>query len=499
MSGESHAEDCPPPPSDAASGPLSPESLVRVLRELQVGRRTGVLSLDRQGKRLGLRFLDGWIVSASNGPGGRLGDILMRSGRVDPLDLERALEKAVLEGRRLGPVLVEEGLAIRAHIREALRLQVRDVLVAASLWDFGTYCFKADEGPTSDEEIDLEMSTTSLIFEVAARLESPRNVLASLLDLDDPLTAVPHAGTRLIPDHADLGPVPSRADGVLATRQIVERARPATPAESPASPEATVALPHASPGLDAPSRKRGAAERLLREMEGKDHLGVLGLQQGASVDEIKQAYFRLAKTYHPDTVRDADLASTFKAIFLRISEAYNVLGSADWGGGFEARLRGGPSRAVRTELPTPAPSPERVQDQIPLPEPAEAVLRAEDLVAAGKAFEAACLIDDVLPFTQGSLRTRGRILRARAYLKTPSGTHVAEKELRELLQEAPDCIQAYLMLAALYRNLGLVQRARGHYDRVLDLQPGHALATAGLRALPAGRLADQRVHTGAQA
>ena len=497
------------PPSEATCGSLSPGSLVRVLRTLHVGRHTGVLILNRSSERLGLRFLYGRIVSGFDGPVGRLGDILQRCGQVSPQDLERALEKAALKGRRLGPVLVEEGLATREQVQEALRLQVRDVLFAAFFWGFGAYRFEADEGPSFDEEISLEMSTTSLVFEVVSCLESPRAVLLSLADLDAPITAAPDAAERLDRDHANLSPadgyVLSRADEVMAVRQIVEtaplpaeaverslvallccdavRALPVKAAKRLPSPNETVALPRASLGLDALLKRGQEADRFLKEMDGKNHFGVLGLPEGASAEEIKQAYLRLAKSYHPDTVRDPDLAQVVKAIFLRVSEAYNVLGSADSRARFERSLGGGSS------LP-----PSRSEDAVPLPEPAEAVLHAEELVAAGKPFEAASLIEDILPHAQGRLRTRSRLLRARAYLKTPSGGHVAEKELRDLLQEEPDCIEACLALAALYRDLGLSRRAQAHYRRVLDLQPGHAVATTELRTLPLGDLVGSRTH-----
>ncbi|HJU88596.1 MAG TPA: molecular chaperone DnaJ [Gemmatimonadaceae bacterium] len=55
----------------------------------------------------------------------------------------------------------------------------------------------------------------------------------------------------------------------------------------------------------------------------KDFYSVLGVSASASQDEIKKAYRRLAKKYHPDANQgDAKAAERFK----EISEAYNVLG-----------------------------------------------------------------------------------------------------------------------------------------------------------------------------
>lgn len=60
--------------------------------------------------------------------------------------------------------------------------------------------------------------------------------------------------------------------------------------------------------------------------QSKDFYAVLGVSASASQDEIKKAYRKLAKKYHPDANQgDAKAAERFK----EISEAYNVLGDAD--------------------------------------------------------------------------------------------------------------------------------------------------------------------------
>ena len=60
---------------------------------------------------------------------------------------------------------------------------------------------------------------------------------------------------------------------------------------------------------------------------GKDHYDVLGLVEGASMDEIKWAYRRLALRYHPDRNDLRQDGEKFKAI----SEAYRALRSGESG------------------------------------------------------------------------------------------------------------------------------------------------------------------------
>jgi curved DNA-binding protein len=99
-------------------------------------------------------------------------------------------------------------------------------------------------------------------------------------------------------------------------------------------------------------------------MEYRDYYQALGVPRNATAEEVKKAYRRLARKYHPDVSKEPNAEEHFKEVqeayeVLKDPEkraAYDQLGSdwkqgqqfrppPDWAGGFE--FRGGPGEGFR--------------------------------------------------------------------------------------------------------------------------------------------------------
>src|SRR5262249_56990140 len=122
--------------------------------------------------------------------------------------------------------------------------------------------------------------------------------------------------------------------------------------------------------------RKAAAEGRRREIQElfdgirtKDHFEILGIPRSANADEVKEAYFRLARPCHPDATLDPsleDLRGKRNAVFIRLGEAYETLRNPASRGRYEnafppRRLPRPPAPAAATagaEVPAaPAPPP----------------------------------------------------------------------------------------------------------------------------------------------
>ncbi len=81
----------------------------------------------------------------------------------------------------------------------------------------------------------------------------------------------------------------------------------------------------------------------------KSYFAILGITSMATADEVRAAYRRLAKTYHPDRYHGG--SDTFR----QIQEAYNVLGNAERRRHYERQIR--KATTIKPSQPYPGPEP----------------------------------------------------------------------------------------------------------------------------------------------
>jgi curved DNA-binding protein CbpA len=264
----------------------------------------------------------------------------------------------------------------------------------------------------------------------------------------------------------------------------------------------------------------------FENLRSRDHFETLGLTESATDSQLKEAYFRLAKRFHPDTHHDpalADLHDQIEAVFIRLGEAYEVLRNPRMRAAYEEALR---SRRPRPEPQAAAPSGAGSTSASHAAAPAspvgptsgattgsgpsgassassgastasneaaaaeerkriasEAVLKGSSLFEAGRYWDAIQTLEPAIPRTEGRVRSRARVILARCFLKNPHWVRRGEELLLDVTRDDPKYADAWYSLALVYKERGLKARAVSMLHKVLELKPEHEDAAAILAEL----------------
>jgi tetratricopeptide (TPR) repeat protein len=331
----------------------------RLFQGLSTARKTGTAVFKKTGSTAEVRFRDGDMVFASSKPEVEgLAAGLARSGTITTAQFEASAELAKKTSRRQEAILVELGFVTPADLVEGERDQVKQTILSLFLWKDGSFEFQEGNIPR-DEILPLRVSTGNLIL---AGIE--------LIDWKTVKKALPHLTTVLRPGRdvsalfQDVALSPEQKEVLLLvngkrtieeicadsgigdfntlktlyaflTLRMAEEGAISTEEDAAQAREAVHAavseIP-AKPETGAPEAVRDELERAYEEMEKQDYYQALGLTRACTPGEIKKAYFRLSKRYHPDRHFDQDLGDMkqkLEALFIGINKAYTTLSSAE--------------------------------------------------------------------------------------------------------------------------------------------------------------------------
>ena len=167
-------------------GVLAPGAVPGLLREIYVGRRTGMLHFSREDERGTVCFINGSIVFGGANIGECLmGETFIRHGLLEREQLEQALEASRDPGKRLGQAILELGFMDRGGLDQALALHVREILMCVFSWTEGTYAFE-EQDPEALRAFDraLPLSTADVILDAVWSVPDSDIIHRALGDLD---------------------------------------------------------------------------------------------------------------------------------------------------------------------------------------------------------------------------------------------------------------------------------------------------------------------------
>ena len=210
----------------AIKGSLKEASLADVLQLLALGQKTGCLTVTDRTNFGYIYFDRGRIVYASLvNRLDRLGDILLKSGRISTQQLQDGIElQSRHRDQRLGEILVRQGTISEDDLEHFVRMQIEEAVFFLFTWTRGTFTFESDVRPI-EQEFTVSINPETLLLEGARRVDEWSLIEKKIPSLDlvfalhrDRLEA---SEVRLTPEQQRLVPL---LDGSRDVARLVEDA-----------------------------------------------------------------------------------------------------------------------------------------------------------------------------------------------------------------------------------------------------------------------------------
>ncbi|HYC58606.1 MAG TPA: DUF4388 domain-containing protein [Thermoanaerobaculia bacterium] len=163
-------------------GDASAFRLPDVLAFLSTTRKSGTLTFANGGREAHLFFDDGALVYASsNQEGFRLGQILLRKKKITRDQRDRIDALMQRDGGQFGRLCVDSGVLTDPELRDALKVQVSEIVFDAFVWNAGVFSFEQETALPS-HAVTISIDLGNLIMEGARRIEEWEQCLQLLPD-----------------------------------------------------------------------------------------------------------------------------------------------------------------------------------------------------------------------------------------------------------------------------------------------------------------------------
>ncbi len=474
-------------------GSLADYRLADILIGLQRSVKTGVLSIrhNEAEKRIYLRRGDP-VFASSNLMDDRLGEMLLREGKISREVFDRASELLRTGGGKLGAALVGMGVTPPRELFMAVKRQTAGIILSVfSLPGGSTFLLQEGDLPAG-EIIPLNLSAANLIYR-GMKLPTCTDQIRDYLDLPastpiylsrDPLDLFQDIDLdpedrqvlSLVDGTRTVGDIVAQAGGSQEqVRRILGALLSTSILEVPSfevkdAPPDMPAVSGPEYAAFADGARREAAplfleriESMHRGLDSMDHYEVLGVERTAQGPAVQTAFWRLARDFHPDRHLgvDGDVKEKLTAIFARMSHAFSDLSQPSRRREYDQSLV-----ARKRALP-----PEEQARQ--LYEQGLAALSGGNPAAAERRFAQALFLDPG--------PTRYHLAHARSLAGLDRGKEAA-RVLERALEVDPGSDEILTELGGVYLDLGFPLRARKNFEQALGFNPANERARQGLLA-----------------
>lgn len=494
-------------------GKLTDQPLAELIREISSKNLSGTLRLEHERARTAVYFEDGRVVyAASNVRTLRAREYLTSRGLVSENELARLGTN--LSDLRLTDTLVANGTLSQEQIDGLLQMLVTDTLRVSLLWTEGTWEF--DERARLDDQVDIRPDTSNLLREAAHRLpvkfvslrfRNPNEIISRASGVANNSNFLPEESFIL--SRLDS---PIRVEELVAVSGLSEldaqrviyglalsgvvkreywhhafRADAAKPAkdlaEASSAGQVTGAQSTGPTRWEARDDEIDLENFLARLAEAVTYYEVMDLPRDVTAEEAKDAYYSLARRYHPDRFHlksGTSLHANLSSAFARITQAYETLTDATARSAYDASLER--ARQFADSAPQKKEHITEAVDDFDLEtglgnEAGQAEYNFREGFGALQQQRINAAINHLAAAARAAPHeARYRAYYGRALAAAERTRRLAENEIQAAVKLEPSNASYRTMLAELYFDLKFNRRAQTELERALALDPNNASA-----------------------
>ena len=152
----------------ALEGTIKDFGLPDIFQLIGLQRKTGLLTLKHEQDQVTVYFENGMVVnadSASKRLEDRLGNVLVKQGKLSKERLEEALSTQKQTLQRLGHVLITQSYITQKDLKDAITVQISQIVFKVFRWRDGEYHFAPSETVDYDRENFSPMSADFILME----------------------------------------------------------------------------------------------------------------------------------------------------------------------------------------------------------------------------------------------------------------------------------------------------------------------------------------------
>lgn len=162
-------------------GDLAEAGLAEILYSIDRFQVPGVIQAEREGVVKDVHLKEGRIVHASSSDvADGLGDFLLRAGRITAEQHAHMMRRREESDRRLGVLLVEEGLFSPGAVHEAIRQQVEAIVWSLFYWEEGAVTFSIGDFPHGGGRVKIDLPMRQVILQGIRRAPNAKALVTRL-------------------------------------------------------------------------------------------------------------------------------------------------------------------------------------------------------------------------------------------------------------------------------------------------------------------------------